>query len=183
MKDMNKLLLHPIRMRIIQELSETQQMTASEICEKTSDVPRTTIYRHIKTLIENEILWVISEKKIRGSLERTLSLNISKIREENTIENAAENAFGFFMMNYTKFQRYFHGKNPDPGRDKVFMNNRILMLSDEEYDDFLRELQELFIKYHRKPAEGRRARDLSIISSPPDHSDAKGEPEGEKEGE
>lgn len=170
MEDMNKLLLHPIRMRIIQELSMVKSMTASSLCEKISDVARTTLYRHIKILIDHNILSVISEKKIRGSLERTLALNLSEIKEQNTLENAAQNAFGFFMMNYAKFQKYFSQEEPDPARDRVFMNNTILMMSDEEYDGFLKELQEIFIKYHKKTGTGRKARDISIISAPPDDS-------------
>ena len=168
MKDMNKLLLNPVRMRIIQELSAVKTMTASELCEKISDVPRTTIYRHIKILIEHNILSVISEKKIRGSLERTISLNVSEIKDQNTLENAAHNAFSFFMMTYAKFQKYFNGLNPDPAGDKVFMNNTILMMGDEEYDEFLKELSQLIARYHNEPGHGRKPRDISVISSPPE---------------
>ena len=76
MKDINKIMLNTVRMRIIQELSKVQNITATELCEKIKDVPRTTMYRHINILIDNNILSIVSEKKVRGSLERTLALNI-----------------------------------------------------------------------------------------------------------
>lgn len=171
MNDMNKLLLNPIRMRIIQELSTVKSVTASELWEKISDVPRTTLYRHIKILIDHKILLIVSEKKIRGSLERTIALNVSELKDQNTLENATQNAFGFFMMNYAKFQKYFSEENPDPARDRVFMNNMILMMSDKEYDEFLMELRGLFMKYHNEPDNDRRARDISVISSPPEYGD------------
>jgi hypothetical protein len=41
------------------------------------------------------------------------------------------------------------------------------MMTDSEFDQFLSELQALLIKYHGEAAEGRKARDISIISAPP----------------
>lgn len=166
MKNLNKIMLNPVRMRIIQELSKVETATASELCEKISDVPRTTMYRHIKILIENEILLIISEEKIRGSLERTLALNIPEIKKHNTIENASENALGFLLSKYTKFHRYFNGENPDPGKDKIFLNNTVLMMKDEEFEQFLEELRLLLLKYSFEVEEGRKARDISVISAP-----------------
>jgi len=165
-KDINEIMLNPVRMRIIQELSTRQNITATELCEKISDVPRTTMYRHIKILIDNKILSVVSEKKIRGSLERTIALNIPEITKHNTVENASQNAFGFLMCNYAKFHNYFSGENADPGRDRIFLNNTVLMMSDTEFDQFLTEQRELLLKYNFAVESGRKARDISIISSP-----------------
>ena len=166
MKNINEIILNPVRMRIIQELSTEQTITANELCERISDVPRTTMYRHINILIDNNILSVVSEKKVRGSLERTIALNISEISKHNTIENAAQNAFGFLMSNYVKFHKYFNGENPDPGKDKIFLNNTVRMMSDREFDQFIEELRQLILKYNFESTEGRKARDISIISAP-----------------
>jgi len=166
MKNINEIMLNSVRMRIIQELASEQSITATELCEKMSDVPRTTLYRHISILINNNILSVVSEKKIRGSLERTIALNIPEITKHNTVENAAQNAFGFLMCNYAKFHNYFSGENPDPAKDRIFLNNTVLMMSDTEFDQFLMELRELLVKYNFESVEGRKIRDISTISSP-----------------
>lgn len=163
---MNEIMLNPIRMRIIQELASGQSITATELCEKISDIPRTTMYRHINILIDNNILSVVSEKKIRGSLERTLALNIGEISKNNTLENASQNAFGFLMNRYARFLNYFSGENPDPAKDKIFLNNSVLMMDDNEFDQFLSELRGLIIKYNFEVTNGRKGRDISIISSP-----------------
>lgn len=168
MKNINEIILNPVRMRIIQELSTRESITANELCEKISDIPRTTMYRHIKMLVDSNIISVLSEKKIRGSLERTMALNISEITKHNTIENASENAFGFLMSNYGKFHRYFSSENPDPGKDKIFLNNTVLMMNDNEFDEFLIELKNLFLKYSFEVSDERKARDISIISAPAD---------------
>lgn len=166
MKDINKIMLNTVRMRIIQELSKVQNITATELCEKIKDVPRTTMYRHINILIDNNILSIVSEKKVRGSLERTLALNIEEISNQNTIENADQNAFGFLMATYSKFHNYFNSENSNLSKDKIFLNNTVLMMNDAEFDNFVLELSELILKYNLDSSEGREPRDISIISSP-----------------
>lgn len=165
-KDINEVMLNSVRMRIVQELSTRQSMTATELCGKISDVPRTTMYRHINVLLDNNILSVVSEKKIRGSLERTLALNMGEISKHNTLENASQFALGFLMNRYARFHNYFSGKNPDPAEDKIFLNNAVLMMDDNEFDQFLSELRGLLIKYNFEVADGRKARDISVISAP-----------------
>jgi len=159
-------MLNPVRVRIIQELAARQTMTATELCEKLSDVPRTTLYRHINTLLEYNLLVVVSEKKIRGSLERTLSLNIEQISRNNTLENAPKLALSFLMNKYAKFQKYFSGENPDPGRDKIFLTNSVLMMNDVEFEKFLSDLRDLLLRNNFEVASGRKARDISVISVP-----------------
>lgn len=174
MKDINEVMLNPVRMRIIQELATRPSITASELCEKNSDVPRTTLYRHINILLDNNILTVVSEKKIRGSLERTLALNIGEITKHNTLENASQNVLAFLMNRYARFHNYFHGENPNPGKDKIFCNDTVLMMNDNEFDQFLAELRGLLIKYNFEVASGRKARDISVISAPVEENE-KGE--------
>lgn len=159
-------MLNPIRIRIIQLISKNGNITATQISEKLSDVPRTTLYRHIKILLDSNLLTVVSEKKIRGSLERTLAINVGEYQKHNTIENAAQNALGFFMGKYAQFEEYFSGENPDPGKDLIFMNNTVLMMDDSEFNNFLTEMRDLIIKYDFEVTDKRRARDISIISSP-----------------
>lgn len=166
MKDINDVFLNPVRIRIIQELSTRESMTASELCEKISDVPRTTLYRHINILLTHHILTIVSEKKIRGSLERTLALNVGEIHKHNTLENASQNAFRFLMNRYVGFHNYFDSENPNPGKDRVFLNNSILMMTDEEYDNFLQDLKKLMLTYRFENTADRKVRDISIISSP-----------------
>ena len=166
MKNINEIMLHPVRMRIIQALSTQETTTSNDLCEKISDIPRTTLYRHIKLLIDHKLITVVSEEKIRGSVERTIALNVPEITKHNTIEDAAYNAFGFLMSNYSKFHQYFHGSDPNPNKDKIFLNNTVLMMSDEEFDQFLIEMRELLLKFNFEVKEERKARDLSIISAP-----------------
>ncbi len=169
MKSINEVLLNPVRMRIIQKMAARKSMTASDLCDRISDVPRTTMYRHIKILIDNKILFVVSEQKIRGSVERTLALNINELSRHNTLESASQNAFGFLMNKYAKLHNYFNSENPNPGKDKIFLNNTVMMMNDDEFDRFLSDLRGLLIKYSFEYTNKRKARDISVISAPADN--------------
>ncbi len=159
-------MLHPVRMRIVQELAARKSLNATELCEKIGDVPRTTLYRNINILLDNNVLSVVSETKIRGSLERTLALNAGELARHNTRENASQNALRFFMNRYARFHNYFSRGNPRAARTKIFFNSTILMMDDSEFDRFLSELRDLIAKFGFEAAPGRKARDISIISSP-----------------
>lgn len=166
MKDINEVMLNPIRMRVIQELSVKGSMTTSELCEKIRDIPKTTMYRHVNILLDSNILSIVSEKKVRGSLERTLTLNVGELSKHNTLENATQNVLAFLMNRYARFHSYFNGKNPEPARDRLFYNNTVLMMSDGEFDKFLTELRDILINYNFEATEERKVRDISIISTP-----------------
>lgn len=166
MKDAIEIILNPVRVRIIQEVAAKQNITASELSDKMKDIPRTTLYRHINILLNSNILTVVSERKVRGSLERTLGFNAEEMSKINSLELASQNALGFLMYKFANFQSYFNSENPDPVKDKIFLSNSILMLDDREFDQFLSEQQELIKKYNFEASEGRKSRDISIISSP-----------------
>jgi DNA-binding transcriptional ArsR family regulator len=166
MVDINEVLLNPVRMRIIQQLAVNAEMTAAELGEKMNDVPRTTLYRHINVLLENNILTIVSEKRIRGSLERTLALNIEEITSRNQLENAPQQILSFLMNRYARYHNYFYGENPDPARDRIFCNDTILMMDDKEFEQFLNELRDLLIKYSFEADHERKARDISVLSVP-----------------
>lgn len=160
------ILLNATRMRLVQALSANQHRTATQLCEILPDVPRTTLYRHIGILIDAGIISVIDEKKVRGSVERTLALNTQALTTHNTAENIPQQAFSFLMNTYAKFEKRFNASCISPAKDKVFFNNTVMMMDDLEFDMFLSELQALLIKYQLDTAQGRKPRDISIICAP-----------------
>ena len=171
MKNINEVMLHPVRMRIVQEIANQKTITTTQLSAVICDVPRTTLYRHINLLIDYNIVTIVFERKIRGSMERTLSLNLSKVQEHNTLENATQNALAFLLEKYGRFHTYFSSDQPNPGKDRIFLNNTILMLDDGEFDRFLSEMQKLFVNFSFAAGPGRKARDISLISSPVGEND------------
>lgn len=157
-------------MRIIQVMATRQSVTAAELCVAIPDVPRTTLYRHVAVLLKSGIATVVAERKIRGSLERTLALNVAELGKRNTRENAPKNALAFLMNRYARFHEYFSRADADAGRDRLFLNSTVMMMDDQEFDRFLNELRKLLVAYSLEAQAGRKPRDISIISSPVEDS-------------
>ena len=175
-KDIADIALNPVRIRIIQALAMNDEMTAVQIGTAMSDVSRTTLYRHISILIDAGLVTVVSEKKIRGSIERTLALNAKELQEQMSASDPTQEIFKFLMGTYVKFQKYFSRDDIDPMADKVFINNAVMMMSDEEFDQFMTGFRELSQKYYFEGdlASGvqRKPRDITTISAPPAVPDA-----------
>lgn len=173
-KDIIEVLLNPIRMRIIQLFADgtREKMTAAEICEVLNDIPRTTLYRHINVLIDANVLNIVSERKVRGSLERTLAINVAEFQklQGTQVENAPQLTLSFLMTVYAKFEKYYrkHNGKPQEG-DILFFVSSIMMLTDEEFKNYLTEIGEVDKKYTFEDASGgRRPRDITFIVAPPD---------------
>ena len=171
-KDIYDILLDPTRVRIMQTLllGSHETITASEICGILSDVPRTTLYRHINILIDANILHVVAERKVRGSVERTLSLNASEFEKLRHVDDISGQIFRFLMLIYAKFERYFSKKKCKSHAsvtDHISCKTMVLMLNDEEFSAGSAELRGVFEKYHfQDAAKGRKPRDISVIFAP-----------------
>lgn len=68
------LILHPIRFRILETLIG-ESLTTGDIAGRLPDVPKSSIYRHLKLLLENDMIAIDQTHPVRGVLERTYRLN------------------------------------------------------------------------------------------------------------
>lgn len=68
-----ELLLHPVRIRVILALAN-RVLTTGQLAALLSDVTQTTLYRQINLLLDGGILKVVSERKVRGTTERELTV-------------------------------------------------------------------------------------------------------------
>ncbi|MGN0346836.1 MAG: helix-turn-helix domain-containing protein [Lachnospiraceae bacterium] len=167
-KDYMEACMNSTRQRIIQVIMIKKEATATEIGEELPDIPRASLYRHLKILLEAEILVVAKEIFKRGSVEKTYAL-VEKAPYGNTNEDYNSLIQSALMGLQGEFYRYFHGGNPDPQRDLLTVASASLVLSDEEMMEFLSAYGELVQKYmQNKPRKGRKVRKISFISSPND---------------
>lgn len=159
---LSDVITNPVRMKILQFLQVKGNATTKQICEELPDVPQPTLYRHINYLLKEEVLIVKSERKVRGSLERLLTLNEAKFTETADI---ADIAYQFLMVLYGSFLRYSEKGNCDPVTDMLCLRTSMLTLTDESYANFLQELRVVIDKYSKSEETGKN-RSLSIISAP-----------------
>ena len=100
-----EIFLHPIRTRIIQLVANHTSMTVSAIADAMDDIPRSTIYRHVKILSENNVLIIVKEEKIRGTYEREYAFNYELMNTQDNKEDQA--VFAFLLNVFFDFNEFF----------------------------------------------------------------------------
>ena len=71
-----ELLLHPVRLRIVQAFLGDRALTTSQLAAELSDIPPGSLYRHVALLTKAGVLQVVAERRVRAVIERTYILRI-----------------------------------------------------------------------------------------------------------
>lgn len=162
--ELMKILSNPVRMQIMQYLQTHGEATTKQISEAITDIPAPTLYRHINTLLKEEILLVKEERKVRGSLERLLTINVEKMAE--TVNSSiSETAYQFLMELFMKFHKYGSKAGADPQKDRLSLRTCVFTLTDESFDNFMHEIGAVINKYQVAEINGK-LRSVSFISAP-----------------
>ena len=158
--------MNSTRQRIIQVIMIKKEATSAEIGEELQDIPRASLYRHIKVLLDAKIITVVKEEFKRGSVEKTYAI-APQMPYDNTNEEYNSLIQSALMGLQGDFYRYFNGDNPDPQRDLLTVGTASLMMSDEEMMEFIKAYGNLLQKYmSNKPVEGRKERKVTLVISP-----------------
>jgi DNA-binding transcriptional ArsR family regulator len=159
------LILHPVRLRILQAFLGGRHLTTGDLARELPDVAQAGLYRHVSRLADGGVLEVVSERRVRGAVERTYAL-----RQENAWVDAdtfaalgrqgqsvAFATFAAALM--AAYDRYLNAGATDPVRDGVSYSMNALWLTDEEHLDFLSDVVRIVApRAANGPAEGRRRR-------------------------
>jgi len=164
------LLLHPVRLRIIQAFLGDRALTTAELRTELPDVPPASLYRHIAMLVGAGVLSVVNERRVRGALERTYVLRaaaatISLDEVQAMSREDHRHAFMVFVAGLLgDFDRYLSRENMDPVRDGVGYRIAGLWLDDAEHAEFLRDLARVMQpRLANAPKPGRRRRILGTV--------------------
>ena len=167
------LLLHPVRLRVVQCLLGGRSRTTSQLREDLPDIAPATLYRHVATLLDAELIEVVDERRVRGAVERTYRLRdpAPTVGPEEAATMTAEQhrqAFTTFIAGLLgAFDRYLDGGDPDLGRDLVGYRQAALYLSDAEMRQFLEDLVAVISpRLANRPAAGRVRRLITTVVMP-----------------
>jgi DNA-binding transcriptional ArsR family regulator len=166
-------ILHPVRMRIIQFLIN-QQLSAQQLKEMLPDIPQASLYRNIKKLVEAEVIHIVDEIPVRGTVEKVYSIQDPKagvIGPEEINNLPKDGKMGLFikyMANLMgEFERYVNQENVDFLADGVSFRQGSIYLSDEEFTEYIKELSTVYARFfHNQPDENRRRRTVATIIIP-----------------
>ncbi len=180
-QDLTEMIMNPIRLRIVQFLMLHESGTTAEMKLELTDVPQASLYRHIKILEKANLIIVIQETKIRGTVEKTYQLNkdMNQMQTDNNQILHLINSGLLTLM--SDFTRYFSQGERDPQKDMLFLSTSALLLSDEEFMIFTQKIGEVYNEViNNKPNEERKVRRITLVSSP---SESIGESIGESKTE
>ena len=158
--------MNSTRQRIMQVIMTKSEATSAEIGAELPDIPRASLYRHIKVLLDAEIIVAVKEVLKRGSVEKTYAI-ASHAPYEDTNEEYNKMIQSALMGLQGEFCRYFNQEKADPHKDLLTVGSASLVMSDEEMMDFLEAYGKLIQKYIKnKPADDRKVRKITMVVSP-----------------
>jgi len=167
------LLLHPVRLRIIQAFLGDRALTTAELRNELTDVPPASLYRHIARLVDAGVLSVVSERRVRGALERTYVLRLAAATinldelERMTHEDHRQAFMAFVAGLLGAFDRYLSHDNIDLLRDGVTYRMAGLWLDDAELAELARDMTRVLQpRLANPPRPGRRRRILGTVLIP-----------------
>lgn len=166
-KNFVKIIMNPVRQRIVQYLILHEKGTPKEIGEELSDIPTASLYRHIKTLFSGGCIEVLEEKQVRGTVEKTYGLVKRPMGDTPQKEDIAYLIQASLLSIMASFQQYFLKEEADPVKDMLSLTTSTLMLSDEEYMEMTAKMGAVISEYvYNKPEDGRKPRRFTFITSP-----------------
>jgi hypothetical protein len=164
------LLLHPVRLRIVQAFLGDRALTTNALREELSDIPPASLYRHVARLVEADVLQVVAERRVRGAVERTYVLRLAAASigadeiEAMTSDDHRQAFMAFVAGLLADAHRYLARPDADPLRDGVGYRLAGIWLDDAEYADMLRELTRVLQpRLANAPKPGRKRWILATV--------------------
>ncbi|MFC5752881.1 helix-turn-helix domain-containing protein [Actinomadura rugatobispora] len=167
------LLLHPVRLRILQTLVGADEMTTAQLRERLPDIPPATMYRHIATLTQAGILEVVRERPVRGTVERSY-----RVRQDEALVDADaratmtkedhRQAFAVFTgALMADFDRYLSRDDAEPAREGVLYRQGAVWVTADEFAALVEEIEAAVARRTRTtPGDGRTRHLLSLVFVP-----------------
>jgi hypothetical protein len=172
------LLLHPVRLRIVQAFLGDRALTTGALRAELSDVASASLYRHVALLVDAGVLAVVAERRVRGTLERTYVLRLSSasVGLDEVAAMSPEDhrqAFMAFIAGLLgDFDRYLDRGDIDLLRDGVGYRIAGLWLDDAEFAALMRDLATVLQpRMANPPGPGRKRRILGSVFLPGEEAD------------
>jgi len=166
------LLLHPVRMRIVNALSGARTLTTSELRQRMAEFGQATVYRHVARLVDAGVIEVEAEQRIRGAVERRYRLRPERARISE--ESAAAMSLDDHRRAFTAamaalladFGGYLELDGANPPKDMVGYRHFTLWLDKAELASLVAQVKGILTRLNYEPKPGRYPYRLSTIFFP-----------------
>ena len=170
------LIIHPVRLRILQTLLG-EELTTQEISERLPEIPTSSIYRHLRLLLEAGMITVAEAKLVHGIREKVYRLEQApRLTEEHTENLTAEGHFRYFTIYALTLLRDFadylrraqeEGGTVDAAADFAGYTEARFYATDEELQRFQEALnQALLPLLENQPGERRKRHKVAVVAQP-----------------
>jgi len=173
------LLLHPVRLRIVQAFLGDRALTTTGLRAELPDVPAASLYRHVARLVDGGVLAVVAERRVRGALERTYVLRAAAASigldelAKMTPDQHRQAFLAYVAGLIGDFDRYLARGDINPLRDGVSYRLAGMWLDDAELTEMLRDLVAVVQpRLANAPRTGRTRRILGTVLLPGSDSEA-----------
>ncbi|MFC0624194.1 helix-turn-helix domain-containing protein [Kribbella deserti] len=133
-----ELLMHPVRLRIVQAVFDGTPFTTQELRERLPDVSRATMYRQVEILLDGGLLEIDSEERVHGAVERRYRLHSARslidrdTAEAMTVDDHRRGFVASTASLLAEFSAYLDQDDANPAADLVSYRQIPLYLSDSE---------------------------------------------------
>lgn len=171
---MNKadLILHPARMQILQALA-AKPMNTQELAEVLQGVPKSSIYRHMKALLDGGLVEIAETRPVKGTLEKYYRLSQAPhLSQADLAGFSREDHMRYFAMFLASqlqgFNSYLEASPAlDLQGDRVGYTQAIFSVKPGQLDDLLGSIQKLVVECAGKtPLEGSHQHKIAFITYP-----------------
>jgi Helix-turn-helix domain len=170
--DQLDLLLHPVRMRLINAMAGALALTTSDLCAHMPDLPKATVYRHVARLVRGGVFEVVGERRVRGAVERQFRLAREQARIDTetsrsmTLEDHRRGFTAATAALLVEFNHYLDQGGADPVEDGVSYRQGTFWLRRVDIARLHRDVTALLRKLNHPPGKGRTPYLLSTILFP-----------------
>ncbi len=167
------LLLHPVRLRIVQTFLGDRALTTRQLLAELPDVPPASLYRQVARLVEAGVLSVASQRRVRGALERTYVLRMSAASitidelEKMSLDEHRQAFMAFIAGLIADFDRYLVRPDIDIVRDGGSYRLAAMWLDNAELAELSHEVNRVLqSRLANPPRPGRERRVLATVFIP-----------------
>ncbi|MDM5247244.1 MULTISPECIES: transcriptional regulator [unclassified Lysinibacillus] len=155
MRNKAEVLMHPVRMKILQALNKEEGLSTLEMISVIKDVPQATLYRHIQILVDENIIKIVKERKVRSVTEKFYALNegAAKLSKEDwtqlTIKQKLNYVSYYQLALLSQYQNYLNSLDEkESTEDFATFSLLDLTLTNDQFMNFENELNDLVTKYY-----------------------------------
>lgn len=164
----------PLNSKLLIEIYERKQVTTADLLKKFSDISQATLYRHLKKMLNDDVIKVVEENPIRGTVEKVYALNYDINASWKNMRDSNDSQKLMQYINYSllgilkEFQEYTAKEDIDIKGDgtgiiiaPIYATFEELNCARNKFFEILNELES------NKPQGERKLYNICTVITPP----------------